>query len=236
MCNPEDFAKRLDRLLADLVEQGRRVQSLVDSSFESVFTRDVALAKQVIEQDDIIDKVDVDLEKACVKLLSDATIPDHDASVSHANIRTLLTIVKVNNELERIADIAVDVARRVKSLADGSAGMPDTFRVMTNSALGIIRDVVRALEMSDATLAGVVLQSEDAVETFKKALLRDAEERIARGELSVDEAFARHEIANLCERMADHCTNIAEQVIYTATGKIVRHTDGRWEDVTSVAG
>lgn len=235
MCNPEVFAKRLDRLRADLVEQGRRVQSLVDSAFEAVFNRDIELADRVIEQDNVIDKVDVDLERASVKLLSDATVPDSTTSVSHADIRTLLTVVKVNNELERIADLAVDVARRVKSLASGTGGMPDTIRVMCNSALGIIRDVIRALEKSDANLAGVVLQSEDAVETFKSAILRDAEERIAAGELGVDEAFLRHEIANICERMADHCTNIAEQVIYSATGKIVRHTDGRWEEVKNVA-
>lgn len=235
MCNPEVFAKRLDRLRADLVEQGRRVQSLVDSAFEAVFNRDIELADRVIEQDNVIDKVDVDLERASVKLLSDATVPDSTTSVSHADIRTLLTVVKVNNELERIADLAVDVARRVKSLAMGTGEMPDTIRVMSNSALGIIRDVIRALEQSDANLAAVVLQSEDAVETFKDAILRDAEERIAAGELGLDEAFLRHEIASLCERMADHCTNIAEQVIYSATGKIVRHTDGRWEEVKNVA-
>lgn len=235
MCNPEVFAKRLDRLRADLVEQGRRVQSLVDSAFEAVFNRDIELADRVIEQDNVIDKVDVDLERASVKLLSDATAPDSATSVSHADIRTLLTVVKVNNELERIADLAVDVARRVKSLAMGTGEMPDTIRVMSNSALGIIRDVIRALEQSDANLAAVVLQSEDAVETFKDAILRDAEERIAAGELGLDEAFLRHEIASLCERMADHCTNIAEQVIYSATGKIVRHTDGRWEEVKNVA-
>ena len=235
MCNPEVFAKRLDRLRADLVEQGRRVQSLVDSAFEAVFNRDIELADRVIEQDNVIDRVDVDLERASVKLLSDATVPDSTTSVSHADIRTLLTVVKVNNELERIADLAVDVARRVKSLAMGTGEMPDTIRVMSNSALGIIRDVIRALEQSDANLAAVVLQSEDAVETFKDAILRDAEERIAAGELGLDEAFLRHEIASLCERMADHCTNIAEQVIYSATGKIVRHTDGRWEEVKNVA-
>ena len=235
MCNPEDFAKRLERLRADLVEQGRRVQSLVESAFESLFDLDPAMADLVIERDNIIDKVDVDLEKASVKLLSDATIPDGDRSLGHAHIRTLLTVVKVNNEFERIADLAVEVARRVKQSHGSVKVMPNTFRVMSNSVVGIIRDVNRALDRSDPDLALVVLQSEDAVETFKQAILRDAEERIAVGDLGVDEAFLRHEIANLCERMADHCTNIAEQVIYTVTGKIVRHTDGRWEEVTNIA-
>lgn len=236
MCNSRDFATRLGHLRADLVEQGRRVQSLVEAAFESLFDRDPQAASRVIGQDDIIDQVDVDLERASVKLLSDATGSHGDASVDQTHVRTLLTVVKVNNELERIADLAVNVARCVESFPADSKGMPKTFRVMSNSVVGIIRDVNRALDRSDPDLALVVLNSEDTVESFKKAILRDAEEHIAAGDLGVDEAFLLHEIANLCERMADHCTNIAEQVIYSATGKIVRHTDGRWEEVPNIAG
>jgi phosphate uptake regulator len=77
----------------------------------------------------------------------------------------------------------------------------------------------------------VVLQSEDAVEAFKAAILQDAERQIAAGAMPVDFAFALHEIANECCRMADHCTNIAEQVIYSLSGAIVRHTDAGWVEV-----
>jgi phosphate transport system protein len=103
--------------------------------------------------------------------------------------------------------------------------------VLCNSVIGILRDVNRALERSDAGLARIVLHSEDAVEQFKSALLRDAEQQIADGTMTVDVAFSLHEIASQCERMADHCTNIAEQIIYAATGAIVRHTDAGWVDV-----
>jgi phosphate transport system protein len=145
-----------------------------------------------------------------------------------SDLRSVLTIVKVNNELERIADCAVEVAGLVRRHAGTTGAYPDTFRVMANSVIGILRDTNLAVQRGDAALAKVVLQSQHAVTAFKAALLRDAEEKIARGAMQVDFAFQLHEMATECERIADHCTNIAEQVIYQTTGAIVRHTDAQW--------
>lgn len=228
--SPEEFSKQLGRLRADLVDQGRRVQAVLEAAFESIFDGDAERAAWVKAQDDVIDRADVEIEKASVRLL--AASPQTD----EAGMRGILTVVKVNNEFERVADLAVDAARQVSKFPDGCSGVPETFRVMTNSVLGIVRDVNRSLERMDPDLADVVLMSEDAVESFKRAVLRDAERRIADRSLEVETAFLYHEIANICERMADHCTNVAEQIIYQATGKIVRHTEGRWEDVSSLAG
>jgi phosphate transport system protein len=100
--------------------------------------------------------------------------------------------------------------------------------VLTNSVAGILRDVTAAFERDDPRLAKLALDAEDTVEAFKSQLLRDAERQIAAGQIEVDYAFAVHELANQCERIADHATNIAEQVIYATTGAIVRHTDAGW--------
>lgn len=226
---PDGFTHRLDQLKADLVGQGRRVQALLEAAFEAVFTQDPAKARWVMEQDDLIDRVDVDLERASVQFLTDAT--HQNAQLSSVQLRGVLTIVKINNELERIADGAVAVANYVEPMAAMSSPIPDTFRVMTNSVVGIMRDVNTAYDRGDAALAKVVLQSEDTVELFKGAILRDAEACIASGSMPCDFAFSLHEIANQCERMADHCTNIAEQIIYSASGAIVRHSAGHWVEV-----
>jgi phosphate transport system protein len=109
---------------------------------------------------------------------------------------------------------------------------PDTFRVMANSVIGILRDVNTAVLHHDPALANIVLQSQHAVTAFKDAVLRDAEGRIAKGQMSVDAAFLLHEIATECEIVADHCTNVAEQIIYLTTGAIVRHTQSNWVEVT----
>lgn len=230
---PQGFASRLDRLHAELVAQGRRVQGLLEDAFEAVFARDPERAAEVIARDDDIDRVDVELERAAVQLLTDAT--REGACLEPRQLRAVLTIVKINNELERIADLGVAVAEHARALRALNGEIPATFRVMANSVVGIVRDANAAFDRSDLALARVVLQSEDTVEAFKAAVLQHTERQIAAGAMTVDLAFILHEIAHDCCRMADHCTNIAEQVIYALTGAIIRHTEGRWVEIPTPA-
>jgi phosphate transport system protein len=223
----DGFTIRLARLKADLVEQGKRVQALVEGAFDAAFARDPAGAQRAIDMDAVVDKVDVQIERASVQLLTDAT--GAGAQLPEEQLRMVLTVVKVNNELERIADAGVSIAEEAGALLASNSSLPETFRVMTNSVIGILRDVCASFARDDAKLAKVVLASEDAVEEFKKAILRDAQSRVASGKTTVDLAFSQQEIATYCEIMANHCTNIAEQVIYSATGAIVRHMAGHWE-------
>lgn len=227
--SPSGFTQRLERLRADLTEQGRRVQAMVDLALEALFNRDDPKAKLAIAMDDAVDTADVELEKACVQLLADAT--REGASLDQGQLRLVLTIAKANNELERIADAAVDVGEMVPSIQIAGQSFPDTFRVMANSVIGILRDTNTAVAKNDPLLAKVVLQSQHAVTAFKAAIMRDTEERIARGTMAVDVAFRLHEVASQCELIADHCTNISEQIIYLTTGSIVRHTDARWIEI-----
>lgn len=223
----EGFATRLATLKADLVQQGRQVQALIEAAFDSVLSRDPTAAARVIQMDEVVDRVDVAIEKACVQMLHDAT--REGAELSMEQLRMVLTVVKINNELERIADAGVAVAEHADTLHKTSGALPQTFRVLANSVIGILRDVDTAFARVDPMLAKVVLASEDAVEEFKKAVLRDAQVQVSKGTLSVDEAFLLQELATNCEIMAGHCTNIAEQVLYVATGAIVRHMAGHWE-------
>jgi phosphate transport system protein len=215
-------------LQADLVEQGRRVQSMLESAFEAIFECNIERASIVVAQDDIIDAADVQIERACVDLLTDAT--RQGAELNPSQLRAVLMIAKINNEMERVADVACDLADMARqiTIAPMRVPMPDTFRVMANSVIGILRDVNSCVMRNDPHLANIVLQSQHAVTAFKDAILRDAEEKIARGVMPVDHAFRLHEIATQCELIADHCTNIAEQVIYLTTGAIVRHTQTSW--------
>lgn len=247
---PQDFAKRIEALTTDLEEQGRRVQALLELAFDAFFSKDNAKAAQVNVDDDAIDQADVALERSAVRLLTDAT--REGASLTEANLRRVLTIVKVNNEFERIADVAVDIAALISPAAGASGlpggtslsrgtgalspssaarALPGTFRMMANSVIGILRDTTTAVSRSDAPLAKVVLQSQHCVTAFKDAILRDAESQIGKGHMPADFAFLLHEVASLSEIVADHCTNVAEQVIYSTTGAIVRHTPTQWIEV-----
>lgn len=223
---PEEAAQRIARLRDRLAEQGQLVVSLLDAALRAFYERDAADAAGVAAEDDRVDRVDVEIEKESVAILSAAARAG--CELENDQVRQILTIVKINNELERIADVGTDIAELVGTLADPSTRFPETTKVMTNSVLGLCRDAVGAFEDADPALARVVLQSEHVVLAFKGEILRQAERRVTEGTMSIESAFDLHELIGHCMLIADHCTNIAEQVIYERTGMIVRHMEGRW--------
>lgn len=225
----ESCSARLEELKADLVAQGRRVQALIEASFDAAFSQSHEAADRVVAMDEEVDRIDVEIERSAVRVLRDATAAS--GAMSEGEMRMVLTIVKVNNELERIADRGVSIAEEVKRSPLGVSVLGPTFRVLTNSVIGIMRDSVGAFERTDGALAKTVLQSENTVEVFKRALLREAQGHVSRGAMSVDQVLSLQEIAMFAEIMTDHLANIAEQVLYAATGTIYRHMAGRWEEV-----
>jgi phosphate transport system protein len=216
-----EFRTKLAQLKSDLVTQGERVDDLVLKSVECFFDLDQAKADAVIEGDAIIDKVDVEIERASIPLLAMGQTDEHQ-------IRFVLTIVKINNELERIADCAVNIAEAVKEYGELKEKVPPTFRVMANSVVGMLRDANRSLAQLDTGLAEQVLNFDDTVDAFKREIYLDAQNKVAAGEHSAEFAFRLLRVTKALERVADHCTNICEQVIYLETGLIVRHRPEGW--------
>ena len=215
------FSRKLARLKDDLVAQGKRVYELALLAVESFFDHDAAKARAVVEGDSAVDKVNVEIERGAVPLLGMGETDEHA-------IRSVLTIVKINNELERIADGAVNIAETVTGADRPRQAIPPTFRVMANSVVGILRDAIRALDELNTHLAEQVLDFDDTVDQFKRQIVLDAEEKVASGTSSAQFAFRLLTVTNNLERMADHCTNICEQVIYLESGMIVRHLPEGW--------
>lgn len=212
--------ERLERLREDIAQQGRRVLDVVLLAVEAYFDADRTKAQAVVSADDEIDRIDVEIERACIAALRHRLDGEHE-------IRSVLTIVKVNNELERIADLAVNVAEAVLA---GEATGPATIRVMANSVVGMLRDAIRSLSAGNVDLATQVLRFDDTVDAFRVEIFRDARTRVESGELPVGMAFRLLAVAKALERIADHCTNICEQVIYLQSGKIVRHRPEGWTE------
>jgi phosphate transport system protein len=216
-----NFNESLLHLRSDIVSQGDRVLAITLKAVESYFDGDRETARAVIADDEEIDRVDVEIERASIPLLAMGVTDEK-------SIRSVLTIVKVNNELERVADCAVDIAEAVLSDVALPARIPDVFRVMANSVIGMLRDSNRALASGNVSLAQQVLLFDDTVASFKKQLMKTAQEQVAAGTLPVDYAFRLLTITKSIERVADHCTNICEQVIYLHAGLIVRHRPEGW--------
>lgn len=228
---PSTYSSRLETLSRDLMSQAGLVESLVEEVVESVFSRDADLAREIGAKDERIDKEDVRIEREAVDLLTSALKePTPPEDFTDREVRFVLTVVKVNNEYERIADLAVDIADQIEAFLSLTQPMPVRCRVMANSVIGMIDGVNRAFGSMDGDVARSVLSSYDATIAFQDELLRDVAKRVASGANSVEYAFAAQMVIANLARMADHCTNIAEQVIYVATGKIVRHLPEGWSE------
>lgn len=218
-----DFQSKMTSLHEKLSDQGRRVLLATLASVDSFFDTDRDKARSVIQGDIEIDRIDVEIELESIQLLALGPKDDYQ-------IRSVLTLVKVNNELERIADCAVSIGESVISSPEGTQEVPQTFRVMANSVIGMIRDANRALRDGNAELARQVLLFDDTVDRFKREILMDAQAKLASGEFEIDFGFVLHTVTKALERIADHSTNICEQVIYLETGKIVRHDAEGWTE------
>ena len=210
------FDERLALLKQEIVAQGRRVLDLCTRAVDCFFDGDVDKAHAVVADDAPIDAADVAIERASVPLLAMGQTDEHA-------IRSVLTIVKVNNELERVADDGVTIAEQVLEPARFSERVPDVFRVMANSVLGMLRDATRSLEREDAELARQVLLFDDTVARFKQQILLEAEQSVANGTFSAGFAFRLMAVTKALDRIGDHATNIAENAIFVVEGRDVRH-------------
>jgi phosphate transport system protein len=215
------FAKKLAQLKEDLITQGNRVLEVTLRAVESYFERDQGKAQSVVSGDSVIDRVDIEIERASIPLLAMGETDEHA-------IRTVLTIVKVNNELERIADLAVNIAEVALDSGQTTEVVPNTFRVMANSVIGMLRDANQALAKVDTRLAERVLAFDDTVDRFRTEISLAAQEKVASGEFGVKFAFRLMSVVRALERIADHSTNICEQLIYLETGHVVRHLPQGW--------
>ena len=215
------FDESLKVLRQSINAQGERVLSLTLSAVESYFDGDRMKALAVIAGDEEVDRVDVEIERSSVPLLGLGMNDEF-------RIRSVLTIVKVNNELERIADCAVEIAEHVLQDQPCTTRVPAVFRVMANSVIGMLRDANRALATGNANLAQQVLLFDDTVAQFKTELLKTAQTDVEDGTITVEFAFRLLGITKSIERIADHATNICEQVIYLQAGLIVRHRPEGW--------
>ena len=214
-----EVTSTLEGIWQMLFDQGERVTTLVLNAVEAFFEHDIEAANAVSLADATVDHVDVEIERRCIDVLGQGVQGEY-------TLRSILTIVKVNNELERIADCAVDIA----DAATDTSTVPSTIRVMANSVVGMLRDANTALATRDTALGRRVLSFDDTVDAFKTEVLADAQTSLAEGTTHITAAIGLLSMVRAVERIADHCTNICEQTIYLETGNIVRHLPSGWTD------
>ena len=211
------FRKELEKIKKEILTLGFMVEEQVQSAIEAVGVGDTELAQKIIQKDLEIDEMEVDIEEDCLKVLA-----LHQPVA--IDLRFLIAVIKINNDLERIGDQAVNVAERVVVTAKGE--QMDFFFDYTSmgaKAQTMLKMSLDALINMDDDVAWQVVHLDDEVDQIKteaydriKAAMSEHPDEI--GYLINLLLISRH-----IERMADHTTNIAEEVIYLVEGENVRH-------------
>jgi phosphate transport system protein len=193
------------------------VQANLEAAAEAFLQLDARLAEEVIEADRQVDDEEVRVETDAIHLLA---LQQPTAT----DLRHITSIIKANVEFERIGDCAVNVAQRVPYLL--RLERYDThpaLRTMAGAVTDTLRQTIRAFNLSDELLAFEVIKGDDVVDALYEHVIRDALGVMETGGQGAIRSVSEIMIAKNLERVADHCTNVAENVIYVHTGKIIRH-------------
>jgi phosphate transport system protein len=214
--------RAIDQLMEQLVGLSARVEESVKRAVQSLEQSDAELAKKVIKEDEEIDKREIDIEEECLKIFA-----LHQPVA--IDLRYLVAVLKINNDLERIGDLAQNIARHsIRILEKPLLVKPANFDLMGiyDKVQAMLKNSLDAIVNLDEDAANKILEADDEVDRLHRALAQNVVEEIKKSADKVEIFIHYLHIARHLERIADHATNIAEDVIYLIRGEIVRH--GKW--------
>lgn len=209
--------REIESLKKSLLTLSAMVEESVDLAVRALVERDANLADRLIESDARIDRMEVDIEEECLKVLA-----LHQPVAG--DLRLIITILKVNAVLERIGDTAVNIARRASYLAGHPPlDAPVDLAAMAEKSKLMLRRSLDALVSGDTRLAKLVCRSDDEVDELKRHTAQVLYEHMERSPQYLKAYIQLLSVIRHFERIADHATSIAEDVIYLVEGEIVRH-------------
>ena len=212
------FDQELDDLKQKLLRMGAAVENQIQTSLRALVERDTELAQQVIENDLRINSLDVQVDEDSIRLLA-----LHQPTAK--DLRFITTAMKISTELERMSDLAENIAERALELNEEPQLKPyiDIPR-MGNWTLRMVKDSLDAFVNRDAALARKVCADDDFVDDLTQQLFRELLSFMIENPKTITRAIRLTFIGKYIERIADHATNVAELVVYLVEGKIIRHT------------
>jgi len=196
---------------------GREVLARFRQTLKALEGLDVEAAGKAIAEDSRTDEQELAVERACIDLL-------RTAKAGRVDVKRVLAMIKISTDLERIADVATNIAECVEPLAHlGRGDVPDEISQMSDIATEMLTDALDAFGKRDTVLAGRVRERDDAMDVLNEEAYRLLLEAVARDPEHLEFATYHIVVSKSLERIADLCTNIAEHVIFMVTGEIVRH-------------
>jgi phosphate transport system protein len=215
------MSKHLERDLEDLQQSvlamATAVEEAISRSVQALQERQVGLARQIIEGDNQIDQQENRIEQECLKLLA-----LHQPVA--IDLRRIAAILKINTDLERMADLAVNIAERGLRLADlPPIAVPEKLDRMSDLTKAMVRQSLDAFFKLDANEARRVCRQDDDVDRWNSEIITELVLLMGRSPELIEPGLSLFSATRHLERIADHATNIAEDVIYLVEGEIVRH-------------
>lgn len=209
--------RALDQLREQLISQFGVVEQMVQLSVRSLTERRPDFADRVIETDTQVDELDVLIEEECLKILA-----LHQPVVDE--LRWLVTVIKVNGELERIADLACNIAERAKSLdLFPLFPVPPELTEMVTATLQMVKEALDAFVERDTRKAAAVIKRDDEVDRLNRVVIDTLHETMKEDPENIIPAVHCFSASRHLERIADMAENVSEEVIYLVEGEIVRH-------------
>ncbi len=214
---PTHLRTELDKLKNKLLDLSTQVHGSLNKAVLSVKGLDSVIAREVIEVDHKIDQAEVEVEEDCLKILALYQPVAND-------LRFVVATLKINNDLERIGDLAVNVSERTIYLSKTTpVKIPFDFGLMSEKSSHMLKRAIDAFIKQDVKLAHEVWQSDDEVDEINSQMYDRVYSEIRRSPQDVEALIHYLSISRHLERIADYATNICEDVIYMVEGRIIRH-------------
>jgi phosphate transport system protein len=216
---PVHLKRDIDNLKKKILFLGARVEESLRNSVSALLKRNALMAAEVIEGDVEIDKLEVEIEEDCLKILALYQPVAID-------LRFIVAVLKINNDLERVGDLAVNIAKRAENLArKQKIKFPPELQQMLDKSQNMLRLSLDSLVNLDPKTALTVCSLDNEVDDLNRVMYDKLKKDIKNNPDDTTACIMMLTISKFLERIGDQATNIAEDVIYMVEGKIVRHMD-----------
>jgi phosphate transport system protein len=211
-----------EALWAEVLKLASAVETTLVTSIKALTDGRPDLAAEVKDQERLIDRWEVQIEQECLRILA---LYDPTAS----DLRRMVTALKVNDDLERMADLAVSIAKKARKLASAptSVPIPEPLIALTKEVLSAVRDSLDALAQGDTEAARAVIAADRQINRKRQAMLRQLKQTIRQDPDRASTWLRMMSTTRNLDRIADHARKIAVSVIYMKEGTIVRHAEGQ---------
>ena len=221
MHTDHSYDEQLQELRNALLRMAGRVETMIADSIAALVHADVELAKRTIDADSAVNRAEVESDSLCLKILA-------QRQPMASDLRFVTLSLKMVTDLERIGDLAVNICERAIDLAKDPPKAP--WVDIPNMAIIVqtmVHDAIDAFVDGDVAKADAVIERDDAIDELYVEVFRTVLTRMTADPSSINQGIHVQSVAKWLERMADHSTNLAEQVIFMVRGEDVRHRDSR---------